>query len=78
MVIDYYIQEGFGINVEKANSKRFTTCCVVETCNWRIHAFIIVDKINWEIKSLIGRARGMRDIRVESYVDLYIATQIHQ
>ncbi|KAL2906147.1 Titin-like protein, partial [Bienertia sinuspersici] len=52
---DFCIQEGFGVTVEKADNQRYTAACVVESCNWRIHATVLKDNVSWAIKTLIGK-----------------------
>lgn len=65
---DYCIQEGSAITVEKADSKSFTTCCAVDTCDGRIHASVIVDKISREIKTLKGEHKTCGILEEKSMV----------
>ncbi|XP_010695391.2 uncharacterized protein LOC104908037 [Beta vulgaris subsp. vulgaris] len=51
---DYCIQEGFAVRVEKADNLRFTARCIIEDCEWRIHASKLMDGISWATKSVIG------------------------
>ncbi|KAL2934177.1 Reticulocyte binding protein 2-like protein b, partial [Bienertia sinuspersici] len=51
---DFCIQEGFAVRVEKADNVRFTATCIVQDCDWRIHASRLMDGISWAIKSIIG------------------------
>ena len=51
---DFCIQEGFVVRVEKADNTRFTACCLVEDCDWRIHASRLMDGVSWAIKTLTG------------------------
>ncbi|XP_048493289.1 uncharacterized protein LOC125493809 [Beta vulgaris subsp. vulgaris] len=51
---DFCIQEGFGLLVLKADNKRFTAACIMEACEWRIHASRLTDKISWAIKTIKG------------------------
>ncbi|XP_010677704.2 uncharacterized protein LOC104893303 [Beta vulgaris subsp. vulgaris] len=51
---DFCIQEGFGLCVLKADNKRFTAACIMEACEWRIHASRLTDKISWAIKTIKG------------------------
>ncbi|KAL2942890.1 Filamentous hemagglutinin, partial [Bienertia sinuspersici] len=52
---DFCIQEGFAVTVEKADNQRYTAACVVESCNWRIHATVLKDNVSWAIKTLTGK-----------------------
>ncbi|XP_056697540.1 uncharacterized protein [Spinacia oleracea] len=65
---DYCIQEGFGLSVEKADSRRYTVVCAVEGCDWRIHASKMVDKFSWTIKSLTGEHRQCGRLEVNPIV----------
>lgn len=38
---DYYIEEGFNVRVERADNSRFTATCIIDGCNWRVHASIL-------------------------------------
>ncbi|XP_021744718.1 uncharacterized protein LOC110710695 [Chenopodium quinoa] len=49
---DYCIQEGFAVSVDYADSQRYTTSCLINTCTWRIHASVLTDKVSWAIKKL--------------------------
>lgn len=51
---NFCIQEGFSLTVEKADTTRFTACCVIKGCEWRIHAARLADKVSWAIKTLKG------------------------
>ncbi|XP_057246724.1 uncharacterized protein LOC130589472 [Beta vulgaris subsp. vulgaris] len=51
---DFCIQEGFGLNIEKTDRKRFTATYIMECCEWRIHASIMSDDVSWAIKTLRG------------------------
>ncbi|KAL2897259.1 Filamentous hemagglutinin [Bienertia sinuspersici] len=51
---DYCIQEGFGVFVEKCDRKRYIARCAIDTCDWRIHASTMSDKISWAIKTMTG------------------------
>ncbi|KAL2932608.1 Fibrous sheath-interacting protein 2, partial [Bienertia sinuspersici] len=51
---DFCIQEGFAVRVEKADNVRFTATCIVQDCDWRIHASRLMDGISWAIKSITG------------------------
>ncbi|XP_057248126.1 uncharacterized protein LOC125493803 [Beta vulgaris subsp. vulgaris] len=37
-----------------AGNKRFTVACIMEACEWRIHASRLTDKISWAIKTING------------------------
>ncbi|XP_021847076.2 uncharacterized protein [Spinacia oleracea] len=50
----FCIQEGFGLSVERADSKRYTAVCAIETCDWRIHASKMFDSVSWAIKGISG------------------------
>ncbi|KAL2933320.1 Protein FAR1-RELATED SEQUENCE 8, partial [Bienertia sinuspersici] len=54
---DFCIQEGFAIRVMKADTCRYTACCLVEDCDWRIHASQLMDGVSWAIKTLTGEHR---------------------
>ncbi|KAL2942723.1 Protein FAR1-RELATED SEQUENCE 8, partial [Bienertia sinuspersici] len=49
---DFCIQEGFAVRVEKADNVRFTATCIVQDCDWRIHASRLMDGISRAIKSI--------------------------
>ncbi|XP_048494607.1 uncharacterized protein LOC125494819 [Beta vulgaris subsp. vulgaris] len=51
---DYCIQEGFDVRVEKADNLRFIARCIIEDCEWRLHASKLMDGISWAIKSVTG------------------------
>ncbi|XP_021741298.1 uncharacterized protein LOC110707579 [Chenopodium quinoa] len=51
---DFCIQEGFVVIVGYADNYRYTAKCMINDCNWRIHAAVLVDKVSWEIKKLEG------------------------
>ncbi|KAL2925589.1 Filamentous hemagglutinin, partial [Bienertia sinuspersici] len=36
-------------------SHKYTAACVVESCNWRIHATVLKDNVSWAIKTLTGK-----------------------
>ncbi|XP_056691429.1 uncharacterized protein [Spinacia oleracea] len=65
---DYCIQEGFGLSVEKADSRRYTVVCAVEGCDWGIHASKMVDKFSRAIKSLTGEHRQCGRLEVNPIV----------
>ncbi|XP_056685733.1 uncharacterized protein [Spinacia oleracea] len=65
---DYCIQEGFGLSVEKADSRRYTAVCAIEGCDWRIHASKMVDKMSWAIKSLTGEHKQCGRLEVNPIV----------
>ncbi|XP_021741300.1 uncharacterized protein LOC110707582 [Chenopodium quinoa] len=44
----------FGVFVEKSCPTRFIARCVIDGCNWRIHASSMTDKVSWAIKTLTG------------------------
>ncbi|XP_056696840.1 uncharacterized protein [Spinacia oleracea] len=54
VLMDYCIQEGFGLSVEKSDNLRYTAVCAIEGCDWRIHASKMVDKFSWAIKCMSG------------------------
>ncbi|XP_056693176.1 uncharacterized protein [Spinacia oleracea] len=53
----YCIQEGFGLSVERADNRRYTAVCAVESCDWRIHASRLFDNVSWAIKVISGSHR---------------------
>ncbi|XP_056691880.1 uncharacterized protein [Spinacia oleracea] len=55
---DFCIQEGFAVSVEKADTTRFTAMCLVESCNWRIHACVLLDGVSWAIKTLVSEHKS--------------------
>ncbi|KAL2944237.1 Disintegrin and metalloproteinase domain-containing protein 29 [Bienertia sinuspersici] len=52
---DFCIQEGFAVTIEKGDNQRYIAACVVESCNWRIHATVLKDNVSWAIKTLTGK-----------------------
>lgn len=59
---DYCIQEGFAINVIKADNTRYTGTCYAACCEWRIHASRLTDGITWAIKKIdpnVHKCRGL-------------------
>ncbi|XP_057250284.1 uncharacterized protein LOC125496971 [Beta vulgaris subsp. vulgaris] len=57
---DFCIQEGFAVRVDKGDSLRYTASCIVEACDWRIHASKLVDGISWAIKTMCGEHKLCR------------------
>ncbi|XP_056697930.1 uncharacterized protein [Spinacia oleracea] len=53
----YCIQLGFGLSVERADNRRYTEVCAVESCDWRIHASRLFDNVSWAIKVISGSHR---------------------
>ena len=51
---NFCIQEGFGLLILKDDNKRFTTSCITKSCEWRIHASRLTDRISWVIKTIKG------------------------
>ncbi|KAL2897463.1 Transposase for insertion sequence element IST2, partial [Bienertia sinuspersici] len=51
---DYAIQEGFAVRVEKHDNLRFTAVCLIEGCDWRIHASQLMDRVSWAVKTMSG------------------------
>lgn len=53
-ITDYSIQEQADLVTVKVDSGRYTTMCVNEECQWRIHASVLPDNVSWVIKTLIS------------------------
>lgn len=55
MVKDLCIQEGFYLQKIKNEKTRYTQKCAYPGCNWRIHCSVLVDRMTWMVKTIIGR-----------------------
>ncbi|XP_021758656.1 uncharacterized protein LOC110723618 [Chenopodium quinoa] len=51
-VKDFAVQEGFAINVEAVDNRRYTVICNSEACGWRLHASRLPDGRTWAIKKI--------------------------
>ncbi|XP_021735076.1 uncharacterized protein LOC110701749 [Chenopodium quinoa] len=65
---DFCVQEGFGIYVAKSDPTRLIARCAIDTCNWRIHASTMKDKVSWAIKSLTGEHKSCGRLEINPIV----------
>lgn len=58
---DYYVQEGFAINVLAADNTRYIATCYAKCCAWRIHASRLPDgtRAIKKIDPIVHSCRGL-------------------
>lgn len=49
--LEYSIQCGFAHVRDKNEKNRISICCDSERCDWRVHAFVMTNDVNFKIET---------------------------